>query len=653
MSRQHQDAPLRASRAVSQKNGTQDNKFQKNKNKKNNANTGTTTSTGTSTSTSTNKRHISDVSFGQLFCDEADQCLTILPLGRGHSAQTQLVHSTRLGESCVRKTLYYSAREPSMPREKYGRFKTILADEFDRDAKFAHELHAAAAGMGYPLRVPRVLGAGTKSTADGGKVSYWEPCNGGTLWGFLDRCRREGFVIPQGFALHILLQILETLDFFYTGLQKENLHANNIMLHFTPGQFVPEVRIIDFGQATHFPVGPGDPTNSLKRHGVVHWDIPNIVKLLEAHLIPQTLLRPAYHRVQVIASQQRLTLGCLVRSIILTNAVKKMNKLDEMKNADNNNNNDVDGQDPVVVDQQNNQRENGRGRNRPDLFKQYYAGIKRHYRHPTFPGQNQVPDEKLDPDLQAWHQRRACPDPLHVAFHMLNDLHQQFTDRMTEAILEATQPPNAKGLIDAFPVPSLRPIINFLRSVTPAQLRPVVTGRVRTDVGELSRFRELMLGPHGAKALERFGTTRRPIFPTLRELAEWLDENNLAAGVGLGGVSNPPPDATKSWGVAMIVRRRIPGDWVQLEIGRVLKARVCMDILKELYPNRNWDDDGDDDDDEETESEEEGDDDEEEYDDGEECDDEEEFDDEADMMDIDKPGDSGYAAVAKSDDSIL
>lgn len=230
MFRQHQDAPLPASGAVSRKTETQDNQKNKNKNKnKKNKITKTGANTSTSTRTSANQRHTSDVSFGQVFCDEEDQCLTILPLGRGHSAQTQLVQSTRLGDSCVRKTLYYNVRSPSMPREEYARRKTILAGEFDRDAKFAHELHAAAAGMGYPLRVPRVLGANTTSTADGGKVSYWEPCNGGTLWDFLDRCRRGGVVIPQGFALHILLQILETLDLFYTSLEKESLGSSFLL----------------------------------------------------------------------------------------------------------------------------------------------------------------------------------------------------------------------------------------------------------------------------------------------------------------------------------------------------------------------------------------------------------------------------------------
>lgn len=443
------------------------------------------------------------------------------------------------------------------------------------------------------------------------------------------------------------------------------------MLHFTPGQLVPEIRIIDFGQATHFPVGLGDPPGSLKRHGVVRWDIPSIVRLLQSYLLPLTLPRSGYQKLLVVAARQRRTLGCMVRNVVVMQTVKRKNKIDELQNVvqnqnqnqnnnNNNHNNVVGGQDRAVVDENNNSRSNGRGAKRPSVFKQYYSIIKGYYRNQIRPGQedantvqHQLPHQNLSPDEQAWLQRRARPDPLHVVFHMLNDLQEQFKDSMTNAVLEATQPPNAKGLISGFPVPSLRPVIHFLRSITPAYMRPVVAGGIgvsAADIVEISRFRELILEPRRATALERFGANRNNgVFPTPHELAEWLDENNLATGVGLGGVRNPPPDAPKSWGMGVIVSRKGPGNLERVGVAGVLPAEACLNTMEKFRTSPVWDDSPEDEDPDYDDG---FDDDEEEY----EEEEEEEYVDEdgmVDEMDIDKPEDSGYAEVPKSYDSIL
>ncbi|KAH6838630.1 hypothetical protein B0I37DRAFT_242014 [Chaetomium sp. MPI-CAGE-AT-0009] len=240
--------------------------------------------------------------YGYLLRDPEDDDLFIRPLGRGASCQTQLVHNYTTNSTCVRKVL----RCPALPNGP----TRGAAKQFDRDARVARLLHAAAAEDGFELRVPELLSAA--STPHGCRVSHWGFCNGGTVFSFLERCSDTGSVLPVGLALHILVQTLETLDFMYTKLDTvcpchplahtqtsktdttaqpifhTDLHANNLMLDFAAGYAIPSVYVIDFGLATHCPPAPGDPASSTS---VPDWDIADVLTLLCKRLTPLTLPR--------------------------------------------------------------------------------------------------------------------------------------------------------------------------------------------------------------------------------------------------------------------------------------------------------------------------------------------------------------------------
>jgi hypothetical protein len=166
--------------------------------------------------------------------------------------------------------------------------------EFDRDIRTAQLLHAAADETNHELRVPKVLSAA--HAPDGSsRVSYWDLCNGGTLFAFLDRCRCTDSALPLGLALHILLQTLETLDFMYTGLPQpvyhRDLHESNLVLNFGPGRPIPDVYVIDFGRAVHG--RPDDDDCQVDYAGKVlpWWDVPALLALVRDHLVPLTLTR--------------------------------------------------------------------------------------------------------------------------------------------------------------------------------------------------------------------------------------------------------------------------------------------------------------------------------------------------------------------------
>lgn len=222
--------------------------------------------------------------YGHLFQDSPDDCLFVRPLGSGHSCQTQLVHNYTTGGVCVRKSLRY----PIFPSDEGA-----LEDEFDHDVHTAQLLHAAAAAASHELRVSKLL-----SVADApgsSRVSYWDVCNGGTLFAFLDRCRSTESVLPMGLALHILLQALETLNFMYTGLAEpvyhRDLHDSNLMLHFAEGRSIPDLHVIDFGRSVHG--RPEDNECQVDYAGKVvpWWDVPSLMALVRDHLVPLTLTR--------------------------------------------------------------------------------------------------------------------------------------------------------------------------------------------------------------------------------------------------------------------------------------------------------------------------------------------------------------------------
>ncbi|KAK4097618.1 hypothetical protein N658DRAFT_510230 [Parathielavia hyrcaniae] len=235
---------------------------------------------------------IGKVAYGLLFQDPGHDSLLARPLGSGQSCTTQLVHSYSTGALVVRKTLRHPARR--------GGILDRAVHEFDRDVSMARLLLAGAAAAGHTLRIPRLLSAA--STPRGGRVSHWDLCNGGTLWAFLDRCRQSSAVLPQGLALHLLQQILETLDFMYTGMEStgsggpvyhRDLHPGNIMLHFPSGRPLPEAWLIDFGRAvqvtTTSGTGPEETDDPLP-----WWDIGAVLSLIRKDLAP--LSRPTSRR---------------------------------------------------------------------------------------------------------------------------------------------------------------------------------------------------------------------------------------------------------------------------------------------------------------------------------------------------------------------
>jgi hypothetical protein len=246
---------------------------------------------------------LDSVVYGHLFRDPGHDCLFARHLGHGLSCITQLVHSYTTGGVCVRKTLRHPIRhDVSGGVRGDGKDRGDGSDravrEFDREVRMVRLLHAGAADARHELRVPRLLSA--SSTPGGGRVSHWELCNGGTLSAFLERCDVADAVLPEGLALHVVLQILETLDFMYTGMKSpvyhRDLHTRNMMLHFAPGNPIPDVYLIDFGRAAvvsgpedqdQDQDGDQDPARPAS-DDLLWWDIRAVAEIIDKGLAPQT-----------------------------------------------------------------------------------------------------------------------------------------------------------------------------------------------------------------------------------------------------------------------------------------------------------------------------------------------------------------------------
>ncbi|KAG7291326.1 hypothetical protein NEMBOFW57_001339 [Staphylotrichum longicolle] len=222
-----------------------------------------------------------DAVYGRLYSDAKDDCLFVGSLSSGQSCQTQLVHNLASGAICVRKALRQAATADE---------QDAAAQEFDCDVFIAKRLAAAAVNGNYDAHIPTLLSA---SDADGAtRVSYWELCNGGTLFGFFSDCLAKRVVLPLGLALHILLQLLETLDFMYTGpdypIFHRDLHECNIMLNFAAGRAIPDIHILDFGRAVS--TAPTD-THTQPDAGATPawWDIKGVVEMIYESIAVLTL----------------------------------------------------------------------------------------------------------------------------------------------------------------------------------------------------------------------------------------------------------------------------------------------------------------------------------------------------------------------------
>jgi hypothetical protein len=228
---------------------------------------------------------IDSVAYGYLFRDPGHDCLFARSLDSGLSCTTQLVHSYTTGGVCVRKTLRHPVRGTG----------DRAVQEFDREVRMVRLLHAGANDARHELRVPQLLSA---SSNPGGRVSHWDLCNGGTLFAFLERCDVAGAVLPEGLALLMVLQILETLDFMYTGMKSpiyhRDLHTRNVMLHFASGNPIPDVYLIEFGRATVVS-GPQDQDQDQDQDqalpasdDVFWWDIRSVLDIIDKGLAPLT-----------------------------------------------------------------------------------------------------------------------------------------------------------------------------------------------------------------------------------------------------------------------------------------------------------------------------------------------------------------------------
>ncbi len=225
--------------------------------------------------------------YGQLFADSPDHCLFVRTLASGQSCQTQLVYNSTSGKVCVRKALLYA--RSSAP------WSAPAAEEFDRDVRTVSRLLALAAKGPPQPRIPALLAASAPDTA-GQRFSYWDLCNGGTLFAFLARCEAAGAPLPLGMALHILQQSLETLEFMHSAPEypvfHRDLHQRNLVLHFAPGRQVPDVFVIDFGSAaTCDPEDEDDFCFACADGDLPVWDVREILNLVRNSLVER--LSPA------------------------------------------------------------------------------------------------------------------------------------------------------------------------------------------------------------------------------------------------------------------------------------------------------------------------------------------------------------------------
>ncbi|KAK4149360.1 hypothetical protein C8A00DRAFT_38041 [Chaetomidium leptoderma] len=176
--------------------------------------------------------------YGHLFSDSADNC----PFMERSSAPESLKKHYKISHDFV---ILKNGRPVDLKTNKDvgGRLRcpvprnghNYAVEEADRDElctranTMLEQAHDPSNDIGllergYPLAVPQLLSAAV--TPGGGRVSYWELCNGSTLFSFFRRCIDTGSVLPMGLALHILRQTLETLDFMYTGLESPIYHRD-------------------------------------------------------------------------------------------------------------------------------------------------------------------------------------------------------------------------------------------------------------------------------------------------------------------------------------------------------------------------------------------------------------------------------------------
>jgi len=238
-----------------------------------------------------------DAVYGRLYGDAEDGCLLVRSLSSGQSCRAQLVYSVGTGAVCVRKAL-----RPPFPDDVQN-IADQAAQEFDRDVLIAKRLAAAAVEGDYETRISALLSAPHPNAAS--RVSYWELCNGGTLFAFFSDCLASRVVLPLGLALHILLQLLEALDFMYTGpgypIFHRDLHECNIMLNFAPGHAMPDIHILDFGRAIS--TAPEDSHTQPEGGATLGWwDIKGVIDMIHESLAALTL--PMEKRCQ-LASQNR------------------------------------------------------------------------------------------------------------------------------------------------------------------------------------------------------------------------------------------------------------------------------------------------------------------------------------------------------------
>lgn len=245
------------------------------------------------------------VRYARIYQDYEDGCLYLRGLSCGHALVAQLVRRCSNGIVCVRK--YLRNRRGEDPDD----LRRAEA-EFAREVRFVTRLQAVARATGKPFRVPRLLSS-KMSGPNRCKVSYWELCNGGTLFSFLRRCTTHSVALPVGLALDFLRQVLETIEFLHTALETPvfhgDVHSANLALHFVPGRLVPELKLLDFGlaanlattlSAAHLDQDKGDPDEADKAaaahadpdttHLPMRSDIRRVLDLLQGGLLPRVML---------------------------------------------------------------------------------------------------------------------------------------------------------------------------------------------------------------------------------------------------------------------------------------------------------------------------------------------------------------------------
>ncbi len=233
------------------------------------------------------------VRYARIYQDYEDGCLYIRGLSNGHALVAHLVRQCSNGVVCVRKSI----------RRRGASDLELAKEAVARDIRLVTRLQEVSHASGKHLRVPRLLSSTLSGDHGHEPVSYWEFCNGGTLFSFLMRCKAKGVALPVNLALDFIRQVLETLEFLHTALVTPvfhgDLHSFNLALHFTPGRTVPELRLLDFGHAKSLAatVLPDDDTERPTctdpdtAHDPTRWDIGSVLTWIRRDLLPRVMLR--------------------------------------------------------------------------------------------------------------------------------------------------------------------------------------------------------------------------------------------------------------------------------------------------------------------------------------------------------------------------